>query len=50
MDLIEAVRENNLDAVNQLLLNPRIDLNVNDENGNTALIYAAGKGYDAIGL
>jgi ankyrin repeat protein len=49
MELIEAVRDNNLDLVNQLLLNPQIDVNAIDNDGNTALLIAAEGGYVEIG-
>jgi ankyrin repeat protein len=41
MDLLAAVRRNDIDSVNRLLLNPNVDVNVTDRNGNTALIEAA---------
>jgi ankyrin repeat protein len=49
MELMEAVRDNNLDAVNRLLLNPRIDVNATDDDGDTALIVAADNGRVDIG-
>jgi ankyrin repeat protein len=49
MELIEAVRENNLDSVNRLLLNPRIKVD-QDENEDTPLLVAAETGNVDIGL
>ena len=49
MELIEAVRENNLDLVNQLLLNRQIDVNSTGNGETTALLVAAEMGYVEIG-
>lgn len=49
MSLIEAVRSNDLDQVNRLLLNPRVNINQVDDNGDTPLIWAALDGNVEIG-
>jgi ankyrin repeat protein len=40
MDLLEAVGDGDLDRVNQLLLNPQVNVNVTDHQGSTPLIIA----------
>jgi ankyrin repeat protein len=50
MELLDAVRENDLDTVNRLLLNPRVNVNVTYPNGTTPLILAANNGNTDIGL
>jgi ankyrin repeat protein len=49
MELFDAVGREDLDAVNQLLLNPRINVNITDGGGQTPLIMAAVFGNVAIG-
>jgi ankyrin repeat protein len=49
MELIDAVMRQDLDAVNHLLLNPRINVNFADEHGQTPLMIAASNGNVNIG-
>lgn len=49
MELFDAIQLDDLDAVNRLLLNPRLDINQNDNQGYTPLIYASNTGNAAIG-
>jgi ankyrin repeat protein len=50
MSLLYAAEANDLDEVNRLLLDPRVDVNQIGYHGHTPLIYAAKKGNIAIGL
>jgi ankyrin repeat protein len=51
MELLRAVDANDLDEVNRLLLNPRINVNIiEDEAGDNALLIAARAGNVEIGL
>jgi ankyrin repeat protein len=49
MELSQAVRDNDLDSVNRLLLNPKVDVNQTNVNGATPLIMAAITGNVEIG-